>query len=236
MVRFFPFFVKLSILLSFFAFQQAYATTTKNTWYGGFTLLSLKSDYIKGEDIERDHDRSFGKRSVGGNSYGQQVLDFDDATTGYRYFIGVYPNDSWEFELAFIDFGETHATFIAGDINGPFDRSYLEASATVKGIASHVQYRHPIEGYEGFHWLVRLGIMAWDGQVQERFYTDNDSINVRSSVSNNRGYDEYFGVGVNYKIDDRWRTRLDADRYVVGSAEIDAISLTLDYRFDWSLF
>lgn len=236
MVRFFPFFFKLSVLFSLLAFQHVNATTTKNTWYGGFTLLSLKSDYILGDDMRRAHNRSFGKRSVGGNSYGQQVIDFDDATTGYRYFIGVYPNDSWEFELGFIDFGETHGTFTAGDINGPFDRSYLEASATVKAIASHVQYRQPFEGYESFHWMLRLGIMAWDGQIQERFRTDNDTIKVRSSVSNNRGYDEYFGLGVNYTIDDRWRTRLDLDRYVLGSTEINTLALTLDYRFDWSLF
>ena len=237
-MRYVPLVKVLALVVCIFA-SPTHATSTKNTWYVGVSLLSSKTEYVSVEDLKLTHDRRFKSRSIGGTSYGQRRVEFDDSAYGYRYFVGVSPNESFDFELAFIDFGETGATYTTNDIVGTFDQSSLEARVTLKGISAQVQYRQQIGDYEGFEWLARFGMMAWDGEVQNTFsafgYTTQPDKRSGSEV-NNRGYDEYFGVGLSYKINDRWRTRFDLDRYAMGGTETDALTLTTEYRIDWSWF
>ena len=231
--------VKLLVLMGCILSFPAHATTTKNTWYVGFSLLNSKSEYVSPEDMQITHDRSFRSFSIGGESYGQRRIEFDDSAFGYRYFVGVSPNESFDFELGYIDFGKSSATYTTHDVVGTFDRSTLESRVSLKGISAQVQYRQQLSDYDGVEWLARFGMVAWDGQVQNTFvstgYTGQADKRRKGEV-NNRGYDPYFGLGLSYKIDDRWRTRFDIDRYAMGSTETDTATLTLEYRVDWAWF
>lgn len=236
------FFLALKLFFISFVFlaSEAHATTTKNQWYWGLGYMSLKSEFIKPEDVKEWHDDNFitAHRRGGGRSafYSQRRIDFDDATTGYRLFLGVSANPNWDFELSYFDFGDLQATFTAGQIQARFSHSEQFAEANVKAIGFHAQYRNPIFDVEDLEVLFRWGLTSWDGSIQTSFVTDNENISPMTGEINESGWDWFYGLGLSYQINDRWRTRLDLDRFIFGGAEADALNLTFEYNVDWALF
>lgn len=215
--------------LSLSSFASAEVGEGFNTWYGGLAWLSLKHNYVNDRDLESKHDRRFFSAGVGGVAYGQRRIDFEDATTGYKVYVGVSPNENWDWEGGFIDFGETSGTYTAGQISAPFTQSSLRSDADVKGMFLHVQYRFQYEAIEGLEIVPKLGILAWDGSLRSPYFNDDPDLTKLVFVDNNRGYDEYYGIGLSYHITENVRARADYEHYTFGSAEADVMSISLDF-------
>lgn len=201
-----------------------------NTWYAGASWLTLKSDYITSRDLQARHDQLLDRREVGGGSYSQRRIEYSDTTDGYRIFIGVSPNESWDWEGGFADFGNISGRYTARIESGSIQTSIMESEAEVKAMFLHVQYRHPIESVEGLEFVPRLGILAWDGRITSTHTTDDPNISTGRLVDNNRGYDEYYGVGLSYDLSSKVRARVDADRYILGSQKMDVVSFIIDFE------
>lgn len=199
------------------------------TWYGGLSWLNLKTDQITEQLLRENHDRRFFSFAVGGQAYGQRRAEFEDATTGFKVFVGVSVHEDWDWEGGYVNFGSTEASYTAGQITAPFTESALSAEAELEGMFLHVQYRYQYDAIEGLELVPRVGILAWDGQVRSIYQNDDINIGALKFVNNDRGYDEYYGVGLSYHIYGDVRIRVDYDRYNFGSTKADVVSATLDF-------
>lgn len=205
-----------------------------NYWYGGIAGMSLKSDYLDDKVLQREHDRRYFSRTVGGDAdYGQRRIELNDATTGYKVYVGVSPNESWDWEGGFIDFGESEGEFTAGQVSPvSLGATRLKAVSDVKAMFLHFQYRFRppfFPDIEGLELVPKLGILAWDGKTETVFTAENGAFAPLTNVDNDRGYDEYYGLGLSYHIYENVRVRIDYDRYTIGSANADAASLSIDF-------
>ena len=235
-----PSYSKLKLLLSLFIVASVSVSARAevgegiNVWYGGLTYGSLKNNIIVPKQVISEHDDFFTDRFIGNaQEYGQSSFEFNDATQGYKVFVGVSASENWDWEGGFIDFGKTTSVFTTADVaGGSFSHSYYRSSSDLKAMFLHVQYRFPfeiVEGWAPIEIVPRLGIMAWNSQVKSTFSTDENNTESYDAVFNEKGTDEYYGIGISYDVTSGVRARIDYDHYVFASTDADMVSLTVDF-------
>lgn len=235
-----PSYSKLKLLLSLFIVVSVSVSARAevgegiNVWYGGLTYGSLKNNIIVPKQVIGEHDRFFEARLIGGaQEYGQSSFEFNDATQGYKVFVGVSASERWDWEGGFIDFGETTSVFTTSDVvGGSFLQSFYHSTSDLKAMFLHVQYRFPFEivdGWSPLEVVPRLGIMGWNSKVESTFSTDDSNVEKRSVDFNEKGTDEYYGIGISYDVTSGVRARIDYDHYVFASTDADMVSLTVDF-------
>jgi len=140
----------------------------------------------------------------------------DDKDTAFKLFAGYQFNPNFAVEASYADFG---------DFTANLGTESLKAS--VDGFGFALVGRLPIDA--GFSVFGKLGLFAWDGDLQ---YRDSfDGFSVSESADD---IDPFYGVGVEYVVN-QVMVRAEFERYDLSDSgedfEIDLISASIGYRF-----
>ena len=191
--------------------------------YWGLGASLNRTDYLS-EDIMRDlfNEAFFSDSSA--NSYEGVIRNFDDVDDGFRFFWGYSVNKLWDWEVGYVDLGSAFATFEANDIDGPWLAAQLEANSWNRGFYGHVQYSPDLS--DNFEFMLRVGVLRWDARRESIFRTRQPDGESFKKEETKGSYDEFFGTGFAWHINDQYAVRLDLDRYHLGEAETEVVSLS----------
>lgn len=191
--------------------------------YWGLGASLNRTDYLS-RDIMRDlfNEAFFSNSSA--NSYEGVIRHFDDVDDGFKFFWGYSVNKLWDWEVGYVDLGAAFATFEANNIDGPWLAAELEANSWNRGFFGHVQYSPDLS--DNFEFMIRVGVLRWDARRESIFRTrqpDGESFKKQETKGS---YDEFFGAGFAWHINDQYVLRCDVDRYHLGEAETEVVSLS----------
>ena len=220
------------IIFNLFIAAKAVAVPRSNIWYLGASALSLKSDYVPARDLQSRHDIIFNSSAVAIGSYGEFEIDFDDSATGYRVYLGIRANEGFDFEFGFISMGKVAGKFSSAALTGGstvITSTSLRSEANIDGYATHFQWSPTV--FEDAEVMVRLGLFKWKGIINSEFDTTDPTFRTRTSREDNEGYDEYYGVGFRYRLDEKFSLRADLDRYTMAEAEADVLSVAIEFEY-----
>ncbi|MCH2157650.1 MAG: hypothetical protein MK096_02580 [Oleiphilaceae bacterium] len=196
-------------------------------YYGGVELFATSSELVSADDL--DNTVAFFVEEEGlGTLENQRRITFEDAGHGKRIYMGVSPHVDWDWEWGYIDFGKTH-----GGYQGDSSSTSLDMRMDVKseGWFLHVQYSPQIA--DKWEANIKLGVLRWDGERYSRLVTENNlPFEKFETVA---GIDQYYGVGVMYELNERWKLRGDINRYTFGDDLIDTVGITAQFWFSGRL-
>ena len=221
-----------SILFNLFFVVKVVAAPTPNIWYLGVSALSLQSDYIPARDLKYRHDNISDIGSGPVVNYAEYEIDFDDSATGYRVYLGIRANEGFDFEGGYISMGKVAGTFSSAALsvgNAETTSTFLRSEADVDGYATHFQWSPTV--FESAEVMVRLGLFKWKGIINSEFDTTDPNFRAISFREDNEGYDEYYGVGFRYRLDQKFSFRADLDRYTMAEAEADVLSVAIEFEY-----
>ena len=168
-------------------------------YYGGVDVFATRSELVSEKDLIATTTFLLEGR---GTLEDQRRLTFDDAGHGKRIYMGVSSAPDWDWEWGYIDFGKTH-----GRYEGDSSSSTLDMKTDVKaeGWFLHFQYSPKIT--ERLEWNLKLGILRWDGSRYSRMTMTDPVKNPVELYETISGIDEYFGTGLLYTVNERWKIR-----------------------------
>ena len=144
---------------------------------------------------------------IGGRA-SQAVVDdrgIDGDNTGAKIFGGYKFNDYFAIEGGYYDFGEIIDSGSRLELNG-----VSLAAVGLVPVSSKVSL------------FGKVGIHDWDadstGTISTQLTTDSDT-------------DTFYGVGLNYAINDRWSVRGEFERYEVEDLDINVGSVGVSFKF-----
>jgi OmpA-OmpF porin, OOP family len=133
----------------------------------------------------------------------------DDKGTAWKLFGGYQTNENLGFEVAFIDLGEVKAT-IAG----------ASASIKSKGVAFSAVGTVPVSNSTGV--FGKIGLFSWS--------TSTPGI-IGSAIPSEDGVDSTYGIGAKFQFNKQVGVRLDWDRFKLGDADTDMLSVGILFNF-----
>lgn len=198
-------------------------------YYGGIDVFATSSELVSEKDLI-ETTAYFVEEYKIGTLEDQRRLSFDDAGHGKRIYMGVSSAPDWDWEWGYIDFGKTH-----GRYEGDSSSSTLDMKTDVKaeGWFLHVQYSPKIT--ERLEWNLKLGILRWDGSRYSRMTMTNPERNPVELYQTISGIDEYFGAGLLYAVNERWKLRFDANRYMLADDQMDTFGIAAQFWFSGRL-
>jgi hypothetical protein len=199
-----------------------------SSYYGGVSYFGTKSDLIPERDIIAVTDLLVRMSDRTAELSGQREITFEDAGHGKRIYMGTSSAPDWDWEWGYIDLGKTHGGY-SGPVSGNFSYADMKTDAKAEGWFLNVQFSPEI--YEDLEATVKLGVLRWDGSKYSRLYPTDPFKPYEEYYETISGIDEYYGVGLLYTANERWKIRLDADRYNLGSDKIDTIGISAQFWF-----
>ena len=147
-----------------------------------------------------------------GAGVGQSIVDegaYDDDDTAFSAFGGYQFNRWFGLEGGYVDFGEIESNARSNATSLEGDSVYLTAVGTIP-----VTDKFSIYGKAGVHrWNLDNQIPALTGTAD-----DSDT-------------DPTYGVGVQFRFNDRFSLRTGYDRFEVGDLDVDLVQLQGVYHF-----
>ncbi|MDX1451660.1 MAG: outer membrane beta-barrel protein [Oleiphilaceae bacterium] len=220
--------IALCILLSLAPRAFADARYDGERAYWGVGASVNKTDYLSEEVMRGLFNDAFfspANRRRGATSYNGVIRRFDDADSGFKVFWGYSVNKLWDWEVGYVDLGSALAVYEANDIVGPWSAADIEANSWNRGFFGHVQYSPDVTDH--FEVMVRLGVLRWDARRESVFRTRDPDERLNKVEETRGSYDEYFGVGMAWHINNKYALRADADRYHLGEAETGVLTISV---------
>lgn len=203
-------------------------------YYGGVDVFYTQSDMVPERDIVFRTNFILDRDNTGTLDT-QREISFDDAGHGKRIYMGVSSAEDWDWEWGYIDFGKTR-----GQYAGPFSNGNLvmRTDAKAEGWFLHVQFSPEI--YANVEANLKLGVLRWDGSKFSRLTRYDRTTGVPLGAPSDfyetvAGIDEYYGVGLIFNVNERWKIRTDLNRYNLGEEEIDTIGVAAQFWFSGRL-
>ena len=160
----------------------------------------------------------------------QRLLTFDDAGKGKRIYMGVSSAPDWDWEWGYIDFGKSRGRYQGDSSSSTLD---MKTDAKAEGWFLHFQYSPRIT--ERLEWNLKLGVLRWDGSRYSRLTRTNPTGTPLERYETISGIDEYFGTGLIYTVNERWKIRMDANRYMLADDQMDTFSIAAQFWFSGRL-
>jgi OOP family OmpA-OmpF porin len=184
-----------------------FAANATGNWYLGGSLGQATTDVSDGTINSRLADEGLaGSASVS-----------DTSRLGWRLFGGYALTSYLDLEAGYTDLGEVGMT-LSG--TGTPSASQLEAIRPGSGAGVDLTLVGKYPFTERLSGFVRGGLFHWEQQYD---LSGGDS----GSFS---GDDALFGVGAEWRLDERWSARLTWDRYTVARDGTDFLAVGLTYR------
>lgn len=214
------------VLFSSFSFSAG----DGQSYYGGVDVFGTKSEQVSPSDIV-ETTRSYLARSRL-TLKSQRALSFDDAGHGKRIYMGVSSAEDWDWEWGYIDFGK-----VSGKYVGPYSNGDVSMKTDIKSEGWFLHFQFSPEIYENLEATLKLGVLRWDGSKFARYTLDqaNDTTVIRDNYETIAGIDEYFGAGLLYTVNERWKIRLDANRYMLKDDKMDTLGIAAQFWFSGRL-
>lgn len=166
----------------------------------------------------------FGSTSTDtGITAGTATLDEDDS--GFKLFAGKKLNNNISIEGVYADMGEATLTGDNGDTftigNTIYQFIVNNGELAVEGsvIGASAVYSHNLNDAFSIHG--KLGMAFWEVDAT----VTGSGIN--SSTSSDDGFDLFYGVGVDYRINDGWSVRADYEIYNIEEGDADMLSASI---------
>ncbi|KZZ12603.1 hypothetical protein A3750_18510 [Oleiphilus sp. HI0079] len=213
------------ISLAFMPVASVYGAGEGQPYYGGIEIFATQSELVS-EKVLIETTAFFVEQEGLGTLEDQRLLTFDDAGKGKRIYMGVSSAPDWDWEWGYVDFGKT-----SGRYQGDSSSSTLDMKTDVKaeGWFLHFQYTPRIT--ERLEWNLKLGILRWDGSRYSRMTMVDPVRNPVEKFESISGIDEYFGTGLLYTVNERWKIRADANRYMLADDQVDTFSIAAQFWF-----
>ena len=136
-------------------------------------------------------------------------IDGDD--TGAKFFGGYKFNDYFAIEGGYYDFGDI---IDSGSLTNPSSRLEIEGvSLAAVGF---------IPASDNVSWFGKIGIHYWDADTVG---------SISTPLSTNSDTDTFYGVGLDYVINDRWSLRGEIERYEVEDLDLNVGSVGVSFKF-----
>lgn len=201
-------------------------------YYGGFSYFGTKSYMVPERDLIFRADYLIKQVDRTAELQGQRELTFEDAGHGKRIYMGTSSSPDWDWEWGYVDLGKTSGSY-NGLVSGSFNSAEMTTDAKAEGWFLNVQFSPEI--YDSLEATVKLGVLRWDGSKYSRLYPRDPDFPFEEYYETVAGIDEFYGVGLLYTANERWKIRLDADRYNLGDEHIDTIGISAQFWFNGRL-
>jgi len=145
-----------------------------------------------------------------GAGVGQSFVDegrYDDHDTAFSAFGGYQFNKYFALEGGYVDFGEIEADVAGPSFEG--DSTYISAVGTL-----------PLN--DRFAVYAKAGIHRWNLDT---------SLPALTGTADDNNTDPTYGVGAQYRFNDRFSMRTGYDRFEVGDLDVDLVQVQGIYRF-----
>ncbi|BES70062.1 hypothetical protein RE428_10800 [Marinobacter nanhaiticus D15-8W] len=177
--------------------------------------LTASLGYAYTDVDDGDVERRFADRG-----YRAQVTSTDGSRLGGMLGAGYRLNDSFAFEVAYIDLGETEVSFRSTPIDRDIANVYPESG---QGPAASVLYRYGLSQRWGLN--VRVGAFFWDGDYD----TKQGSLHVADAEDS--GEDVYYGLGADYRFSDVFSFKTELQRFEFDRDPSYYLSAGMEFRF-----
>ena len=145
-----------------------------------------------------------------GAGVGQSFVDegsYDDEDTAFSVFGGYQFNKYFGLEAGYVDFGKIESDTVGPDLEG--DSAYLTAVGTL-----------PIT--DKFSAYAKAGFHRWNL---------NDPLPLVTGKADDSGTDPTYGVGAQYRFNDKVALRGEYSRFETGDADVDLAQVQVRYDF-----
>lgn len=200
-------------------------------YYGGFEVFATSSELVAEKDLVGVTSRFVEDDVLLGTLESSRRLSYNDAGHGKRIYMGVSSAANWDWEWGYIDFGKS-----SGRYEGPTSSVNVDLTTDAKaeGWFLHVQFSPRIS--ERFEANLKLGVLRWDGSRYSRLVQTDQSTGASTgkpleTFETTSGIDEYFGAGLIFTINERWKIRADANRYMLADDQMDTYSIAAQFWF-----
>jgi hypothetical protein len=210
----------LSTVLISLALPHSVLAGDKSPWFVGGAFGWTVSDVDRGE-LNRD---------LADTGYDAQLVGVDDASAGYKLFVGRTILDSLGLEAGYLDLGEMGIT-----VSGRYD--------DVEDFLASVRKIHPLSAKGvyaagSYNWrflkrwsaMLRAGVYSWDSDYHTRPEEGEGS-----AQDGPDGTDLFWGLGCRYDVTSSWSTQVLWERFDLDGHDVDYVNVGLMYRFDWPL-
>ncbi|MDP1683438.1 MAG: outer membrane beta-barrel protein [Burkholderiales bacterium] len=163
----------------------------------------------------------------------------DDTDTSYSLGLGYNFNKNISVEGGYLKLGKASLSS-SGSVSGtyygsPFTATgTLGASAEVDGFYLGPVFRYPVT--EKIEILGRVGAYIWEADLKASasgslVYAGTTYAGNVSASKTEKGTDAYYGLGLNYKLNDRIGVGMDWTRFDIDGTDVDNISARLKISF-----
>lgn len=215
--------VSLFLFISLTAESAFAASGSGVPYYGGIELFSTRSEQVSAKDLVNT-----AEFFIEDNKYGtvedQRRLTFEDVGHGKRLYMGVSSADDWDWEWGYIDFGKSH---------GGYSSQSVSMKTDVKSEGWFLGFQYSPQISERWEANLKLGLLRWDGSRYSRMLaTREQAVDRYETVS---GIDEYYGAGLLYTVNERWKIRFDMNRHMLGDDQLDTFGIAAQFWFNGRL-
>jgi len=219
--------VSLCLLVGLGAESVLAASGSGLPYYGGFELFGTRSEQVSEKDLVSTA-QYFIEEYGYGTVEGQRRLTFDDVGHGKRVYMGVSASDDWDWEWGYIDFGKSH-----GGYDGPTSSKTVSMKTDVKSEGWFLGFQFSPQIADRWEANLKLGVLRWDGSRYSRMIATGEQPQDRYNTIS--GIDEYFGAGVLYTVNERWKIRFDMNRHMLADDQLDTFGIAAQFWFSGRL-
>ena len=190
-------------------------------------MFGTRSESVSEADTISLTEKMLAATGSSGTSDERQIT-YDDAGDGHRIYMGVSSAEDWDWEWGYADFGKVSSEYFgpAGEID-----IKMRNDVKAEGWFLHVQYSPRIA--DRWEANLKLGVLRWDGSLFARLTKLNTGTGDQTSdlYETRSGIDEYFGAGLLYTVNERWKIRFDANRYMLADDKMDTFGIAAQFWF-----
>jgi len=168
------------------------------------------------------------------SDHGQDAtVSLDGTQRGFKTYVGWRFQQPWAVELGFARFEGLSSRI--RETNVPPATSTLlkvvgdEHPIAGEGLTLALQYL-PIDGRR-WQALTRAGLWLWKSDNKFKVVSAASGNQVLTKQVDERGLDPFVGLGLQYRLADRWSLRADVERYWLDRGSLDFLSAGLVFKF-----
>lgn len=192
------------------------------------SILTLSLTAIAQSDVGKFYaGGSFGRSSVD-TGITAVTATLDETDTGAKFFAGYKYSDTLAVEVHYADLGEASLsgnngnTFKIGGTTFQFTANNAKIGVTATSFGVSGLAYLPIN--QEFKPFVRLGIQSWETKLKVTSSTYSGGLKFD-------GTDPFFGLGLDYKLNDSMSARVEYEVYKGDGEDVDLISAGLRFSF-----
>lgn len=183
------------------ALLVAHDARAENDWYVGAAIGAADVDYTAA-DLTSD---------LAGLGWTIDDVTVDNDGTAWKIYGGWSISNYFALELGWVDLGKIETrystTIPPNEIDNILSDTYDVHPLTGDGITAAVILRWPFADNFAVH--AKAGVFAWEGDVDVRVVEGGTG----QVLGDQDGTDAMYGIGLEWKIDDRWSLTAEWERY-----------------------